>query len=159
MKKNKEKFDHLRSFRLPLGQYAIISSGPLGIRNLREIKDIDLIVTPQLWDTLAARFGIVEEDGVRKIRFAGDIVEAFTEGSFADNPKDAPTLSERIASAEIIDNLPFESLPHVLFFKRYWGREKDLIDIQLIEAWLYPHGVERDSWLPDEPRQPKQPPT
>lgn len=152
MQRNKEKFDHLRSFQLPLGQYAIISSGPMGIRNLREIKDIDLIVAPQLWDTLAAKFGIVDEDGVRKIRFPGGIVEAFTEGSFADTPKGAPTLSERIASAEIIDSLPFESLQHVLFFKRYWGRKKDLIDIQLIETWLYPHGVERESWLPDQPK-------
>lgn len=146
--KNKEKFDHLRTFKLPLGQYAIISSGPLGIRNLREIQDIDLIVAPRLWDPLAAQFGIVEEEGIKKIRFPGDIVEAFSAGSFADNPAGAPSLAERIAQAEIIEGLPFESLEHVLFFKRYWGREKDLKDIQLIEAWQYPQGTEKRDWLP-----------
>jgi hypothetical protein len=138
MQKNNEKFDELRKLNLPLGKYAIISSGPLGIRNIREIGDIDLIVDVELWTTLAKQYEVIDKDGVQKIVFPGNIIEAFYEKSFYSYPQyqDAPTIGERIAQAEIIDGLPFESLPHVLYFKRKMGREKDLKDIKSIEAWL-----------------------
>lgn len=135
--KNQEKFDALREYDLPLGQYAIISSGPLGIRNLREIGDIDLIVSPELWKVLADRYGIVEKEGKCKIDFPGNDIEAFWEGSFKKLPSSKfPSIAERIAEAEIIDGLPFESLETTVLFKRYMNREKDIRDIALIEAWL-----------------------
>jgi hypothetical protein len=136
--KNAEKFDALRKFNLPIGEYAIVSSGALGIRNIREIGDIDLIVTPALWDTLAAQYGVTDKDGVKKIVLADGLIEAFTDWSFAGKSIDAnaPTIAERIERAEMIDGLPFERLEYVLFFKRKMGREKDLKDIVLIEDYL-----------------------
>ncbi len=137
MSHNKQKFSKLKSFHLPIGQYAIISSGPLGTRNLREIGDIDIIVTTELWNTLAQSYGVVEKDGVKKITFPGGLIEAFYEGSFnVSEDTDAPTVVERIATAEIIDGLPFELLEYVLYYKRKMGREKDLKDIELIKAWM-----------------------
>ncbi len=134
---NRHKFEALRKFHLPVDQYAITGSGPLGIRNLREIADIDIIVKPELRDTLAARFGIVDDGEVKKIVFPGDDdIEAFWEGSFYTKPKDDfPSVADRIAQAEIIDGLPFDTLATVLCFKRKLKREKDLKDIQLIEEW------------------------
>jgi hypothetical protein len=135
---NQEKFSVLRKFNLPRSQYAITGSGPLGIRNLKIIGDIDIIVTPQLWDILAKRYGIVDENGVKKIILPGGIVEAFYEGSFYTSLKDdqAPTFANRIANAEIIDELPFDSLENILYYKRKEAREKDLKDILLIEQLL-----------------------
>jgi hypothetical protein len=135
---NQEKFSALRKFNLPNNQYAITGSGPLGIRNLKTIGDIDIIVTPELWDILAKRYGIVDENGVRKITFPDGVVEAFGEDSFYTAPKDdqAPTIASRIAKAEIIDGLPFDSMENVLFYKRKDAREKDLKDILLIEQWV-----------------------
>lgn len=135
---NQHKFEALRKFHLPINQYAISGSGPLGIRNLREIADIDIIVTPELRDTLAAKFGIVDDGEVKKIIFPrDDDIEAFWEGSFYTKPKDdCPSIANRIAQAEIIDGLPFDILATVLYFKRKLKREKDLKDIQLIEEWL-----------------------
>jgi hypothetical protein len=135
---NEEKFNAIRELNLPLGQYAIVSSGPLGIRNLREIGDIDIIVSETLWQSIAARYGIIDKDGVIKVDFPGDIIEAFHEGSFYTKPKNpnAPTIAERIDQAEIIDGLPFETLEHVLYYKRKMNREKDIKDITLIENWL-----------------------
>ncbi len=65
-------------------------------------------------------------------------MEALGEFSFYTEKKDATTLSldDRIAHAEIIEGLPFESLEHVLYYKRKMGREKDLNDIFLIEKLL-----------------------
>lgn len=45
-------------------------------------------------------------------------------------------MAERIAEAEIIEGLPFDSLENVLLYKRKQNRDKDLHDIQLIESHL-----------------------
>lgn len=42
--KNKTLFQNLRNLNLPLGEYAIFGSGPMGVRNLREMHDIELLL-------------------------------------------------------------------------------------------------------------------
>jgi hypothetical protein len=135
---NQEKFSALREFNLPNDHYGIIGSGPLGIRNIKEIGDIDIIVTPKLLAILDEKYGITDENGVKKIVLPGGIVEAFWEGSFYSAPADdkAPTIASRIANAEIINGLPFDSIENVLYYKRKDAREKDLKDIILIEQWM-----------------------
>ena len=134
---NREKFSALRSFQLPIDQYAITGSGPLGIRNLKAIGDIDIIVTPKLWNELTEKYGVTDENGVRKIIFPGEVVEAFGEGSFYSAPSDpqAPSVASRIRDSEIIEGLPFDSIENVLYYKYKDRREKDLKDIALIEQW------------------------
>ena len=142
---NQEKFDLLREYQLPTSEYAIIGSGPLGIRNLKAIGDIDIIVSPELWTTLAEKYGVVDENGVRKIVFSGGVIEAFTEGSFYSAPIDidAPTMASRIKDAEVIDNLPFDSIENVLYYKHKQAREKDLKDILVIEQWMKNRNLEK----------------
>ncbi|KAF3361773.1 hypothetical protein PHSC3_001663 [Chlamydiales bacterium STE3] len=135
IRKNRPKFAAIKALNLPVGQYAITGSGALGIRNLRTIGDIDIIVTSDLWNLLEKRYGVTDENNVKKIVFPGEIVEALGENSFyvEKKDKDAPTINARIANAEIIEELPFESLEHVLYYKRRMGREKDKQDIIMIE--------------------------
>ena len=138
MKNNREKFSILRQFNLPIDQYAITGSGPMGIRNLKTIGDIDIIVSEKLWSDLALKYGITEQNEVRKIILSKDVIEAFHQGSFYSMPFDdkAPTFAWRIANTEIIDNLPFDTLESILYFKKKYKREKDLHDIELIEKWI-----------------------
>lgn len=134
---NQLLFKSFKKHNLPIDQYAIIGSGPLGIRNLREIHDIDIVVSPELQEKLSAKYGVVDDGEVKKIVFPEGNIEAFWEGSFYTRQKDeyAPTAAETIAQAEVIEGLPFESLDHVLYFKRIKKREKDLKDISMIEEW------------------------
>ncbi len=136
IQQNREKFEAVRKLDLPIGKYAITGSGALGIRNLRKIGDIDIVVTEELWSLLAKKYGITDTAGVKKIVFPDGIIEAFGPCSFycEEEDPDAPTIADRIAKAEIIEGLPFESLQHVLYYKRRMGREKDLRDILIIEA-------------------------
>jgi hypothetical protein len=136
MQTNQEKFSELKKLNLTIAQYIVTGSGALGIRNLRTIGDIDLMVTPVLWDTLAEKYGISDSGGVQKIILCNGLIEAMQESSFTESYEQAPTLAERIAQADIIEGLAFESLEHVLFFKRKMGREKDLKDVRLIENWM-----------------------
>jgi ribosomal-protein-alanine N-acetyltransferase len=146
--RTQDQFEKLRNLDLPVNQYAITGSGPIGIRGLREIHDIDLIVADELWNTLAQQYGVVDQDDVCRIVFPGQNIEAFREGSFpkAVRHSDAPSVAQRIAESEIIDGLPFESLAHVLYYKRQMGREKDLRDVQMIQAW------QAQDWFLDEYR-------
>lgn len=138
IQKNRQKLSAIKQLNLPIGHYIIIGSGALGIRNLREIGDIDIIVTPELWDILAEKYGVTDKNSAKKVVFPGGIVEAFKDYSFYAEKKDknAPTLVDYIAQAEMIDGLPFEPLEHILYYKRKMRREKDLSDIFLIEKAL-----------------------
>ena len=57
-KSNESKFAVIKALHLPIDQYAITGSGALGIRNLRAIGDIDIIVTPELWNILAKKYEV-----------------------------------------------------------------------------------------------------
>ena len=129
---NNEKFEKVRKLGLPLGHYAIIGSGPLGIRNIREIADIDMVVSAELQRTLAEKYGVTDNEKEKKIVFPGGDIEAFWEGSF-----DVPLVpvADTIREAEIIEGLPFQSLRALIQFKQKIGREKDLNDIRLIKEW------------------------
>jgi predicted transcriptional regulator YdeE len=137
-KANQAKFGAIKALNLPIDQYAITGSGALGIRNLRAIGDIDIIVTPELWNILEKDYAIIDENNVKKIVFPDGIVEALGEHSFYAEKKDrnAPTIKDRIANAEVIEGLPFESLEHVLYYKHKMGREKDKHDIEIIETLI-----------------------
>ncbi len=135
--KNKEKFDAFRELNLPLGQYFITGGGPLGVRNLRAIGDIDIVVSQELWDDLAKQFGVVEDKGVTKIVFPNIDVEALREGSFSGEASEKNrSVADRLGRADIIDGLAFESLDDFIFFKRKSGRPKDFQDIELAHQYL-----------------------
>jgi hypothetical protein len=126
-----EKFEALRALDLPIGQYVVTSSGPMGVRGIREIDDIDLMVDDELWIQLVDRYGI-SEDGTRTEVIEG--IEAFREESFPRDPT-VPSVADQIAHADMIDGLPFARLDDVIALKQAKGRPKDKQDIALIVAW------------------------
>ena len=130
----REIFIEVRELNLPLGAYAITSSGPLGVRGIREINDADLIAKDDLYNQLKVKFGERAEKGIKKV-VVSPTVEVFYEGSFKDKLAGEPSVAEQIVQAEIIDGLPFVSLRHVIFYKQAMGRDKDKKDLQLIKAW------------------------
>lgn len=140
---NKAKFDAVKALSLPLGHYAITSSGPMGARGLRAIGDADVVVDDELWRHLEDQYGVKEDQGVTKINLHSDLVEILGEGSFfksGGREPGEPTVEDQIRGADIIDGLPFVKLEHVLYFKQRMGRAKDKKDIELIEEYMRKHG-------------------
>src|SRR3972149_2458975 len=135
VKNNKKLFDEEKKLNLPVGQYAITGSGPMGIRNLKIINDIDIIVTSNLWDELALKYEVFEDEVIQKIVIPDSFIEIFNENSFKKE-KSEINFFDRIKNSEIIEGFSFESLENILFYKRKMAREKDLKDIKLIEGWL-----------------------
>lgn len=124
-KLNKKTFDAIKDLHLPLGHYAITSSGPIGIRGLRQINDGDLIVDDYLWNILTKKHKPETNNGLAKIVLLGGLVEILGQGSFFNNlDPEYPTVELQIETAKIINGLPFIKLKYIRQFKEKLGRKK-----------------------------------
>lgn len=133
---NNLKFNDVRDLRLPLGHYAITGSGPLGIRGIRPIGDVDVVVDDTLWAWLTRRYRPTRDDGFWRLRI-GPHIEVFGEDSILASRSVPPTVTEQLARAQVIRGLPFICLEHSLHFKRrVLNRPKDQADIRVIETLL-----------------------
>ena len=123
----------VKKLDLPLGQYVVIGSGIMAQLGLRAAKDVDIAVTPDLYATLRASGQWEEAERYGKIFLKKDAVEINPPLDWESN---ATTAEAAIASATIIDGVPFMNLNDLVKFKRGLGRAKDLADIVMIEAYL-----------------------
>jgi hypothetical protein len=131
-----ELLEKVRGLRLPLGHYVVTGSGPLAVRGLREANDIDIQVDDELWAHLEREHGASGDGKLLSLR--ADI-DAHRDSAYEPFP-DAGDLAEHIRAADVIDGVAFMSLKHTKATKRGKGRQKDLDDIRLIEAWEELHG-------------------
>lgn len=128
-------FAEVKRLNLPIGQYVVFGGGPLMAHGIRDTADVDLFVTPTLYQTLKA-------DGWEETELHGPngglylvrgIYEADDTWHYGDY---APTPEEIIAVADMIQEVPFAPLGEVLKWKRAFGRPKDVADVGLIERDL-----------------------
>jgi hypothetical protein len=108
----------------------------LAALGLRECIDIDLLVTPDVFEDLKARgwkHEVVSIEGRPRERLSHREVEAFKD--YWCNGK-AYGIPAMIGRAQVICGVQFISIPDFLEVKRAMGRNKDLRDIELIEAYL-----------------------
>ena len=45
-------FDQVKSLNLPLGKYVVVGGGVLAAHGIRDFKDIDILITEELFDEL-----------------------------------------------------------------------------------------------------------
>ena len=105
-------------------QYWLITGAAMVLYGIRtETGDIDMGCTSALADMLEAQGYPCSkgEDDSRKI-ILGDDVEMFENWLYD--------------KVELYENIPLLSPQGLMEMKRFLGREKDLNDIALIEAWL-----------------------
>ena len=113
--------------RLPKNQFAIFGSGPLSIRNLREANDIDLIVKEQLWNELSRNYSVM---GERLIKIGETEIYKDWKPWFDD-------VNLLIDSADIFNGYRFVKLEYLLKWKKEMNREKDKVDIKIIQDFLF----------------------
>lgn len=122
----------VRQLNLPLDQVVVIGSGVLDTLNLRSAGDVDLVVTPAVFDTLKlnADWTIGEKNG-EPIATIND-AEAFL--SWGNNS--VPNFTELYADSVVVDGVHFANPQFVIDWKRQRGSAKDLRDIALLERYL-----------------------
>ncbi len=123
----------VKSLNFPKGSYVVFGSAPLAVLDIREVRDIDLLVSQDLYEGL-------ENDGWKKVikgpkdtPVTFDIFEAHPNWDFSPY---APTLSELLSRAIEAEGFPFASLEDVRKWKAASGRPKDLVDLKLIDEYL-----------------------
>lgn len=131
--KIEELLRELDRLKLPKNKFAITSSGPLGIRNIREINDLDLIVYPELWQELSVKYPPTKEDNFESI-YIGNI-QILGNGSWFTNPQFG-TLINQIDDADLFNSYRFVKLETILKIKKQKTRPKDIEDVRLIENYL-----------------------
>ena len=128
-----ELFDHVRSLKLPAGDYAFFGSGPLIVRGIIEAtNDLDIICRGAAWDRVreVGEPSTFDDENECVNLLDGRITFGITwkYGSF--------DLDELIETAEIIDGLPFVSLEHVIAYKEAADRPKDQEHLFSLSRWL-----------------------
>ena len=127
-------FDQVNSLKLPMGQYAVIGSGVMAAHGIRDFKDIDLLVTPRLYEKM-------KSEGWQEREVRSDLKKK-KKGIFEASPdimtvgNYRPDTKKLIDEADIINGTAFVRLEDVIDFKRAMGRPKDIEDIDLIEKYL-----------------------
>ncbi len=132
-----EVIKKVKDLRLPLGQYFLFGSAVLAAHGIRNARDIDMVVVPELFRQLQ------KQGWKRKWFFHGcfrrrcvekDGVEAYSNAKLKSY---RPKTEELAARADIIDGVPLMPLRDCLAFKKVLNRgEKDQKDIALIEEYL-----------------------
>jgi len=124
----------LDQINLDKDRYAITSSGSMAIRGIREARDIDVIVTPDYWQELIAKYPVKKMPSCDAICLneAVEILGNFQTSSIYSQ-------IEQINQADVIDGHRYVNLEMVKVFKQMTRREKDLRDIELIDEYLSNH--------------------
>lgn len=122
----------LKDLNLPKGKFAIFGSGPIGIRGLREIGDLDVIVTEDIFNDFIKR----PDFKLDKKKSGNEYLEKDSIEFYKNWHPGDWDINKLIQEAEIIDDLPFVRLEEVLKWKKLKGRDKDIKDIELIEEFL-----------------------
>jgi hypothetical protein len=139
----------LRELNLPIEQYVVTGSGVLALRNLRPIRDLDIIVRKRLWkhmetDPSWVLVGPDPDDPERKNnpphleqRINGVLVNVFQDYKHAGFFVDAQYHLENPEWVSAENQMwPCVSLNHILQWKIQADRTKDRHDVQLINDYL-----------------------
>jgi len=120
-----------KELRLPNREYFVYGSGPLGVRGIREVNDLDVFVIDDLYEKLKGEYPQnVKED---KIEIGEIEIYSPWMWDWEDSVGDLKTVMKR---AELIDGIRFMLLKDLITLKKKMGRQKDFKDIKLIEDYL-----------------------
>lgn len=130
---NKQQIvDKVKSLNLPAGSYIVFGSCPLALAGLREAGDIDMLVNDETLEQLRQAGWQEVDKGKDDKPLAHDVFEAHNSWKFSAYN---PTLEHLLATATVVDGIPFASLDEVRKWKAASGRPKDLVDIELINNY------------------------
>ena len=121
-----------------MGEYAVFGSSLLDVWGIRKANDLDIIVTPELYNHLKEE-GWEERQAHGFTMLVKDDADVST---VQDKPTDGDYCPDRlqlIKDAVIINGVPFVRAEEVLACKKAYNRSKDLEDIKAIEDYINDH--------------------
>jgi hypothetical protein len=128
-----EVIKKVKSLNFPENSYIVYGSAPFAVFGIREVNDIDLLVSKELYAKLKKSGWEKVYKGPKDEPVTYDIFEAHDTWEFSPY---APTLSELLSRAVKVEDVYFASLEDVRKWKVASGRPKDIKDLVLIDAYL-----------------------
>lgn len=121
-------FQYVRDLHLPAGDYAIFGSGPMIVRGIISgANDLDIVCRGEAWK-MACATGNVSYDERHDISLASHLNGRVTFGTrWTIGEVDVDDL---IATAEMIEDLPFVRMQYVVAYKILRASAKDLLHIE-----------------------------
>lgn len=123
----------VKELNLPEGSFLVFGSGPLAEAGIREAQDIDLLVSPEIYAELKKPGWQELRKDEKDIPLVHDVFEAHDSWNFSSY---SPTLEHLLATATVIEGVPFAALEEVKKWKLASARPKDLADAELIDKYL-----------------------
>jgi hypothetical protein len=123
----------IKKLNLPEGEFMICGSAILDALGIREAQDIDILVSPKLFNQLE------KEGWQRHHKYPTTLKhpEGFSGAKQTlDFMKENYSLEEALPLATYIEQVPFMSLEMLINAKIQLGRDKDFRDIKLIKDYL-----------------------
>lgn len=127
----------VKALNLPIGQYCVFGSGVLEVHGIRNAKDVDILVTRELYEQLKNK-GWKRKWLFWRTLWAKCITngqnEAFTNLYWAR--KYRPDTQDLINRAKFYEGVPFLQLQDLLEFQKNLPRKKDKMGVKMIEDYL-----------------------
>lgn len=123
----------VKALNLPKDSYMVFGSCPLAIAGIREVNDIDFLVSEEVYAELKKAGWQEVKKAPNDTPLSYDVFEAHDNWNFSSY---SPTLAKLLATATVVEGIPFASLEEVRKWKIASGRPKDLTDIKLIDEYL-----------------------
>jgi hypothetical protein len=126
-----------KALNLPSGEYCVFGSGVLEVHGIRKAKDVDVLVTENLYKKLK-KVGWKRKWFFWRTLWAKCITngqnEAFTNLYWGMSYR--PNTNDLIKRAEYHSGVPFLRLEDLLEFQRKLPREKDKRGVKMMEEYL-----------------------
>ncbi len=128
-----EIISKVKELNFPEGSYVVFGSCPMAAAGIREAKDIDMLVSEEVFADLQKAGWKLAYKGPKDKPIVHDIFEAHYNWDFSPY---SPSLKQLLSTAIILDGVPFASLQEVRKWKSVSG-PKHLPDIGLIDHYLH----------------------
>ena len=132
----KDVLAKIKTLHLPKGSYIVYGAAPFAIYGIRDVRDIDMLVSSELYEILEKKGWEKVQKGPKDEPLTYDIFEAHNTWEFSPY---APTFEELLSRAVECEDVMFASLEDVRKWKEASGRPKDIIDLKLIDDYLASH--------------------
>lgn len=128
-----EIIQKVKELNLEPGSYIVFGSCPMALAGIRESSDIDFLATAEVRERFKKEGWQEVDKGPNDKPLAKGDYEIHDQWNFSSYQ---PTLEQLLATATVVEGVPFASLEEVRKWKQSSGRPKDLKDIELIDAYL-----------------------
>src|SRR5260221_12544360 len=117
----KDVIAKVKELNLSKGSYVVYGAAPFAIYGIRDVRDIDMLVSPELYKMLAGKGWKKVKKGPKDEPLTYDIFEAHDTWEFSPY---APTLDELLSRSIECEGIAFASLEDVRKWKEASGRPK-----------------------------------